>query len=137
MTSRFTELVIDCHDPRRLADFWMALLGYEVLDERDDLIEIAAWEPTVEAVLALATPPTLIFVQVPESKSIKNRLHLDLSPVDNSHAEEIDRALQLGATRVDVGQGEQPWEVLADPEGNEFCILRSLAPDNPDRPDRA
>ena len=77
------------------------------------------------------------FVQVPEPKSIKNRLHLDLSPVDNSHAEEIDRALQLGATRVDVGQGEQPWEVLADPEGNEFCMLRSLAPDNPDRPDRA
>jgi len=57
--------------------------------------------------------------------------------VDNSHAEEIDRALQLGATRVDVGQGEQPWEVLADPEGNEFCMLRSLAPGNPDRPDRA
>jgi len=84
----------------------------------------------------LATPPTLIFVQVPESKSIKNRLHLDLSPVDNSHAEEIDRALQLGATRVEVGQGEQPWEVLADPEGNEFCMLRSLAPDNPDRPER-
>jgi hypothetical protein len=66
---------------------------------------------------------------VPETKVAKNRMHLDLSPVDRSRDEEVARLLALGATRADVGQtGEESWVVLADPEGNEFCVLRSLAP---------
>ena len=65
--------------------------------------------------------PGLLFVPVPELKSLKNRLHLDFRPDDQDR--EVDRLLGLGAVRVDVGQGEQPWVVLADPEGNEFCVL--------------
>jgi hypothetical protein len=68
--------------------------------------------------------PDLLFVAVPEAKTIKNRLHLDLRPDDQDA--EVQRLLGLGATRADIGQGEQSWIVLADPEGNEFCVLRPL-----------
>ncbi len=64
---------------------------------------------------------------VPDAKAVKNRLHIDLRPDDQ--AAEVERALSLGARHVDIGQGEQTWVVLADPEGNEFCILRALRPD--------
>ena len=72
--------------------------------------------------------PALLFVPVPEAKSGKNRLHLDLTPIDSSQADEVARLEALGARRVDIGQGQTKWVVLADPEGNEFCVLRSLAP---------
>ena len=67
--------------------------------------------------------PGLLFVPVPEPKTIKNRLHLDFRPDDLDA--EVERLLALGATRADVGHGDQPWVVLADPEGNEFCVLSS------------
>ena len=70
--------------------------------------------------------PTLVFVTVPEGKTVKNRLHLDLRPVDCSHAEEVERLTSLGARRADIGQGQVPWVVLTDPEGNEFCVLGPL-----------
>ena len=70
--------------------------------------------------------PTLVFVAVPEGKAVKNRLHLDLRPVGCSHAEEVERLIGLGARRADIGQGDVPWVVLADPEGNEFCVLGAL-----------
>ena len=70
----------------------------------------------------------MVFARVPEGKTVKNRLHLDLSPVDCTQAEEVARLEGLGARRVDVGQGEVSWVVMADPEGNELCVLRSLAP---------
>jgi hypothetical protein len=127
MTSRFTELVVNCRDPHGLAGFWREVLGYRTLEERDDQVEITAWEPTVEAVRERAMPPTLLFIRVPEDKAGRNRLHLDVSPVDRGQVEEVERLLALGATRVDVGQGDKPWEVMADPEGNEFCVVRSLA----------
>ena len=126
MTSRFTELVIDCHHPHELADFWCAVLGYEVIDAQDDDVEIAGWKPAPEAVRAQVHAPTLLFTRVPESKAVKNRLHIDVSPIDRSRDEEVERLLALGARHVDIGQGEQNWVVLADPEGNEFCVLRSL-----------
>ncbi len=126
MTSRFTEIVIDCHRPRELAEFWCAVLDYEIIDEQDHFIEIAGWRPTAEAIREQVSPPTLLFVPVPESKSVKNRLHIDVSPIDRGRDEEVERLLALGAKRVDIGQGEQSWVVLADPEGNEFCVLRSL-----------
>jgi catechol 2,3-dioxygenase-like lactoylglutathione lyase family enzyme len=126
MASRFTELVIDCHHPRELADFWCAVLGYEVIDAQDDDVEISGWNPTPEAVRAQVHPPTLLFTRVPESKTVKNRLHIDVSPIDRSRDEEVERLLALGARHVDIGQGERSWVVLADPEGNEFCVLRSL-----------
>ena len=70
--------------------------------------------------------PGLLFARVPEPKTLKNRLHLDLRPDDRDAA--VARLLDLGARRVDVGQGEQTWVVLSDPEGNEFCVLSSRRP---------
>ncbi|TXS00672.1 VOC family protein [Streptomyces sp. col6] len=129
MTSRFTELVIDCLDPQRLADFWCEVLDFTVLDRSEDSVEIGSWEPTAEAVRAGQMPPTMFFVRVPEAKTGKNRLHLDVSPVDARTADEVTRLLKLGATRMDVGQGpDRSWVVMADPEGNEFDVVRSLAP---------
>lgn len=126
MTSRFTEIVIDCHRPRELAEFWCAVLDYEIIDVQDHFIEISGWRPTAETIRERVSPPTLLFVRVPESKSLKNRLHIDVSPIDRGRDEEVERLLALGARHVDIGQGEQSWVVLADPEGNEFCVLRSL-----------
>ncbi|MEV5554829.1 VOC family protein [Nonomuraea wenchangensis] len=129
MTSRLTELTIDCHDPERLAAFWCAVLGLEVIDRNEHKVEIGSWEPTVEEVRARQMPPTLLFIQVPEGKTVKNRLHLDVSPIDCSTDDEVTRLLGLGATKSDVGQGpDRSWVVMADPEGNEFCVLRTLAP---------
>ena len=129
MTSRFTEVVIDCHRPHELAAFWCAVLDYEVIDAEGDVVEIAGWRPTAAAVRARVSAPTLTFVRVPEAKTVKNRLHIDVSPIDRSRDAEVERLLALGARRVDIGQGEQRWVVLADPEGNEFCVLRSLQAD--------
>jgi hypothetical protein len=137
MTSRFSELVIDAHEPKRLAEFWCGVLGYHVLDEQPDLIEIGdiglpaeptdayieEWKARLRAGVAA---PTLVFAKVPEGKEVKNRVHIDVSPIDASHPDEVERVLALGAKRVDIGQGDVRWEVLADPEGNEFCILRSI-----------
>lgn len=130
MASRFSELVVDCRDPRRLAEFWCGVLGYEIIDETPgEPIEIAGEEQTAEAMRRGIVPPTIIFVVVPEPKTVKNRLHIDLRPVDRTTDEEVERIVALGARRVDIGQGEQSWTVLADPEGNEFCVLRELPPD--------
>lgn len=118
MGLRFESVVVDCNDLRRVAEFWAAVFGDQVQG------------PDEEGVLWLdASPahPELLFVPVPESKSVKNRLHLDLRPDDQ--AAEVQRVLDLGARRVDIGQGEVSWVVLADPEGNEFCILRARRPD--------
>ncbi|MCX2926154.1 VOC family protein [Streptomyces sp. NEAU-W12] len=129
MTSRFTELVVDCRDPEGLAAFWCEVLGFEVIDRSGSRVEIGSWVPTVEEVRARQMPPTLLFVRVPEGRTVKNRLHLDVSPVDGSTEDEVTRLLGLGATRADVGQGAgRGWVVMADPEGNEFCVLRTLAP---------
>ncbi|WP_405659840.1 VOC family protein [Streptomyces sp. NBC_01166] len=129
MTSRFTELVFDCHDPQRLAAFWCEVLDFTVLDRSEGKVEIGSWEPTVEAVRGGQMTPTLVFIKVPEGKTVKNRLHLDVSPIDAGTDDEVARLLSLGATTVDVGQGPaRNWTVMADPEGNEFDVLRSLAP---------
>ena len=116
MPSLFRTLVIDANDPRALARFWSEVLGWPITEEDDDgevLVPPPDGQPGVE----------LLFVPVPEAKSGKNRLHLDLSP--NDQAAEVERVVALGATRVDVGQGDVGWVVLADPEGNEFCVLSS------------
>lgn len=126
MTSRFTELIIDCHDPRPLAEFWCAVLGYTIIDQDENAVEISSWKPTAEAFREKPHPPTLVFIRVPEGKTVKNRIHIDVSPIDSSQQDEVERLLSLGARHVDIGQGEQRWVVLADPEGNEFCVLRSL-----------
>jgi hypothetical protein len=127
MVSRFSEVAVDSRDPRRLAEFWCAVLGYEIIDETPEgWVEIAGEEQTPEAMRRGVVPPTIIFGVVPEPKTVKNRLHIDVRPVDRTTAEEVERIVALGARRVDIGQGEQAWTVLADPEGNEFCVLREL-----------
>jgi catechol 2,3-dioxygenase-like lactoylglutathione lyase family enzyme len=132
MTSRLTETTVDCSDPRALAAFWCAVLGYAVLEESADTVEIGPGVvPDQERLVDVRRGPvaaTIVFDRVPEPKSSKNRLHFDVSPIDTDRDAEVDRLLALGATRADIGQGPQPWVVLADPEGNEFCVLRSLAP---------
>ncbi|WUS95139.1 VOC family protein [Kribbella sp. NBC_00709] len=130
MTSKFTELAIDCADPSGLAQFWCAVLGYEVQDEEEDGV-ITIGSPLVPEGRDRPgpVPPTLTFARVPESKTIKNRLHLDLNPTDVDQDDEVRRVLDLGARHADVGQtGEESWVTLADPEGNEFCILASRHP---------
>lgn len=132
MASRLTEISLDCHDADLLAEFWTAALDWVVLDREPGLVEIGPARPSdgalLEAVRSGPVPPTMFLASVPEDKVVKNRLHLDLSPIDRSRDEEVERLLALGATRAEVGQtGEESWVVLADPEGNEFCVLRSLA----------
>ena len=137
LAARLTEVVLDCRDPVSLATFWASVLDYHVVRTDDDQVEIAAWatEPPDFAlqVSDAPVPPTMVFVRVPEDKAVKNRLHLDVRPADRSHGAELRRLLELGARRIDIGQGDVPWVVLADPEGNEFCLLGRLDGDPPDR----
>ncbi len=109
-------MCIDSVDPFHLAEFWMAVLGWVVVDEDDSGVSLAA--PGTRM-------PTLDIMRVPEGKAVKNRLHLDLRADGCTTAEELGRLLGLGATRADVGQGPGvSWVVLADPDGNEFCLLK-------------
>jgi catechol 2,3-dioxygenase-like lactoylglutathione lyase family enzyme len=130
MGSRLTEIVVDCRDPAAQAAFWAAALGYHVVRTEQGQVEIAPWEreppDLADQVGQAPGVPTLVFVAVPEAKTVKNRLHLDLRPVGGSHQAEVDRLIGLGARPADIGQGEVPWVVLSDPEGNEFCVLGSL-----------
>ena len=120
MPTRAVHIVIDATDPSALAAFWAAALGWEVAaDESDEAIVC----PAGFSYPGPAALP-LVFVPVAEQKTGKNRLHLDLSTTSQQHqAAEVQRMLRLGATPADIGQGDVPWEVLADPEGNEFCML--------------
>ena len=133
MASRLTEISVDCHDPHRLAAFWCAALDWVVLSEEPGLVELgpagSGDADRLASVLAGPVAPSIVLAAVPDAKVGKNRLQLDLSPVDRSHDDEVERLLALGAVPADVGQtGEESWTVLADPEDNVFCVLRSLAP---------
>ena len=128
MTSKFTELSIDCADPSGLARFWCSVLDYEVQDEDDGVIAIGS--PLVpEGKNRLGpVPPTLTFAHVPEGKRIKNRLHIDVNPTDRAQDEEIARLTGLGATVLSDNRPEFGWVTLADPEGNEFDVLADRHP---------
>ncbi|MFG2500389.1 VOC family protein [Streptomyces sp. NPDC048441] len=129
MASKFTELAIDCADPDALARFWCSVLGYEVREEEDGVVTIGS--PAVpEGRSRLGpVPPTLTFALVPEGKVVKNRLHIDVNATDREQDEEVSRLLDLGARHADVGQkGDESWVTLADPEGNEFCVLAGRRP---------
>ena len=109
-------IVIDAHDLPALARFWTQLLGWKVLSEREREIVIGTSE---------TAPLGICFMPAAEGKVVKNRIHLDLNAGQDDREVEIERVISLGARRVDVGQtGDESWTVLADPEGNEFCILR-------------
>lgn len=121
---RWQCLNVDTTDPQRIAPFWEQALGWRRTHDTPDevVLEPPAGSPED------GVSPDILFGKVPESKSVKNRLHIDLRPDDQ--AAEVDRLVSLGATRVSVGQGEDvSWVVLADPDGNEFCVLRALTPE--------
>ena len=118
MACRLTEIVIDCQDHERVGAFWAAVLGYQVTETSDG--------PKLQG--PDGSGPTVLVAHTPDGpKTSKNRLHLDVNATDRDQEAEVERIVALGATRVDIGQGEQDWVVLADPEGNEFCVLRSAS----------
>ncbi len=120
MATRLVQLVIDAAEPGRLARFWAAALGWEIAAEEPD--EVDVWPHGFSYPGPAALP--LVFVPVPEPKTGKNRVHLDPATASAAHqAAEVERLLALGAVPADVGQGDVPWQVLADPEGSEFCVL--------------
>ena len=107
------QVLVDARDPVALGRWWADALGWVVVEEAEDEFEI---RPSPDQL------PGLLFGQSSDDKVIKNRLHLDFRPVDQGA--EVERLLALGARHADVGQtGDEPWVVLADPEGNEFCVL--------------
>lgn len=117
MASRITELVLDCADPERLAGFWSEVLGYEVLDRQEELVEIG---------LRNGGQPTIVFLRSSEPRRGKLPLHIDINATDRDQAEELERLVALGARPADIGQsGQESWHVLQDPEGNEFCLLHT------------
>jgi hypothetical protein len=116
LACRITELVLDCHDPHKVGEFWSKVLGYRIVDDSEDVVEIAPPEGT-------PSPVTLLFSRSDDPKRDKLRLHVDVNATDRSQDEELARLLELGATHLDIGQGEQTWYVLADPEGHEFCAF--------------
>ena len=122
MANRISELVTDYADPERLAAFWSEVLGYvELGREEDGSIEIG---PPDAGFCGLQ--PTLILSPSSDPKIGKLRLHLDVNPTDRDQAAELERLLALGAKPADVGQTDaESWHVPADPEGNEFCLLRT------------
>jgi predicted enzyme related to lactoylglutathione lyase len=115
MAATFAAIVIDAIDRERVATFWAAVLGWECRSDDDG--DLVITDPDGRASFEL------LVLAVPEHKTVKNRLHIDLTPTGADQGEELERLLGLGAVRVDIGQGERSWIVLADPEGNEFCLL--------------
>jgi catechol 2,3-dioxygenase-like lactoylglutathione lyase family enzyme len=120
MSCRISELVLDCADPERLALFWRGVLGYVELGREDGAIEIGPPDAGFGGL-----QPTIILSPSSDPRTGKLPLHIDVNPVDRDQDAELERLLALGARPADVGQtGEEQWHVLADPEGNEFCLLR-------------
>ncbi|MFY1617130.1 VOC family protein [Micromonospora sp. WMMD736] len=111
MTSVWESLTVDARDPARLARWWAEALGYRIVSEKPSGVEIRQSDRS----------PAIFFGPVTEGKVRKNRLHLDLRPADQEA--EVERLVDMGARHVDIGQGDVEWTVLADPEGNEFCVL--------------
>jgi predicted enzyme related to lactoylglutathione lyase len=107
-------ITIDCSDPEGLAQFWADALDFKITFRADDGGEVAVERDDESG-------PALLFIRVPDAKAVKNRIHFDLNPDDQ--AAEVERLKGLGATSVDIGQRNVNWVVMADPEGNEFCVL--------------
>ena len=123
MDLRIQCLCVDSADPAKIASFWQSALGWRRTFAADDQVVLEPPAGSRED----GVVPDLLFLKVPGDKAGKNRLHLDLRPADQ--AAEVARLEAAGARRVDVGQGEVSWVVMADPDGNEFDVLRPLTPD--------
>lgn len=122
MTLYVNSLTVDAADPAALARFWAAALAWPILFESDDEVMIAPFDERKPGI------HPILFGRNGDAKSVKNRWHFDLSPTDQ--AAEVARLEGLGARRADIGQGDVTWVVMADPEGNEFCVLSSLPPES-------
>lgn len=118
MTIAINSLTVDSRDPRAVAAFWSAALDWPILYESADEVMIAPFDERKPGVFPV------LFLKNPDDKRVKNRWHFDLAPEDQ--AAEVARLEDLGARRADIGQGEVDWVVMADVEGNEFCVLKSL-----------
>jgi hypothetical protein len=124
MASRTANFCIDAHDPRGQAAWWAQVLDDFVPDDDPDDDD----DDPDETGLRGPAGRWLLFLRVPESKTVKNRMHICLRPVDTTRDEEVERLLGLGASMVnDLRNGDRGWAVLADPEGNEFCVLTTGA----------
>ncbi|MUM19964.1 VOC family protein [Mycobacterium sp. CBMA271] len=115
-TVRLEAIVIDCQNATMLGRWWAEALEWQCSEDQDGDIEV--FQPDRH-------PPSLFFLANRDQKVAKNRLHLDFRGADQQAA--VDRFLARGASRIDIGQGDASWIVLADPEGNEFCVLESQA----------
>ena len=114
-------ITVDCIDPKKVADFWASALDWKITfeDENEVCLELLDGSPEVGRI------PDILFLKNPDKKVVKNRLHLDLRPQDQDV--EVARLKSLGATEIEIGQSDDSdttWVVMADPEGNEFCVLR-------------
>jgi hypothetical protein len=123
MASSLRNVTVDCADARALARFWAEVLGWNVyLDDDPEVLVAPAFPPP-------GPGPTMLFIPVPEGRTVKNRVHVDLQPTDRTRDEEVARLLELGATVVE--DHRQPdgtgWVWLADPEGSDFCVERGAA----------
>jgi hypothetical protein len=128
VTLRWQCVIVDCADPERVAGFWQSALGWRRIHVSADGGEIVLEPP--EGSPEDGTSPDLLFLRVPDPTPGENRLHLDLRPTDQ--ADEVARLEGLGARRVELGQSEREnrsWVVMADVEGNEFCVLREFRPE--------
>ncbi|MGH3239573.1 MAG: VOC family protein [Spirillospora sp.] len=120
MACRISELVLDCRDPEALAEFWCEVLGFVVLHREDGDVEIGPEEGFG------GLQPTLVLSRGDDPRLAKLPLHIDVNATDRDQEAELERLLAAGARHADVGQtGEESWYVLADPEGNEFCLLKA------------
>ena len=126
MASRISEICINCADPDTMAKFWSAAIGYPEI-ERDEM---------GVAIMGAPNFPSMLFVRTDDvgrpPKTGRNRLHIDISPTDRDQTAEVGRLESHGARRIDIGQGTPSWVVMADPEGNEFCVLRRGVPPEPE-----
>jgi hypothetical protein len=112
MTLKWEQVVVDCQNCSVIGHWWAEALGWDIINEDDEGIELRKPD---------GSGPTLLFLNVPEAKTVKNRLHLDFVPDDQDA--EVERLVRLGARPIDIGQEDVSWVVLADPEDNEFCVL--------------
>lgn len=126
MASRIREICVNCADPDTMPKFWSAAIGYREI-ERDEM---------GVAIMGAPNFPSMLFVRTEDvggpPKAGRNRLHIDLSPTDRDQNAEVVRLESLGAKRIDIGQGTPSWVVMADPEGNEFCVLHRRVPPEPE-----
>ena len=120
MACRISELVLECRDVERMTQFWCEVLDFFVLERGEEGdVEIGPRE-------GFGGPqPTIILVPTDNPNPVTNRLHFDVNATDRDQEAELERLIKLGARPVDIGQGDVSWHVLADPEGNLFCLLRT------------